>query len=278
MEMPDVTAEPSLRTDWAADTPATDTYLRRFVSNWTAAVEAEGVPLGGRTLRRDDLAAVDVGRPADPVNVATLLAPLFPDDVDRVMSTLDDFYGFRASAKSGGVTLFSPWPTPDLSSHGWSLLDYQPLMLRPPGGATPSPPPDLRIEPVRSEGSLRAFEETILRGFWPEESTRPAPGTAVSPRLVSDDRLHLWVGWEDERPVCAASAFVAAGITNVTLVATVPEARRRGYGAAVTWRATLADPARPAMLLATDQGRPLYERMGYLPLFRFTLWHRDRPG
>ncbi len=277
--MPDQTsAEPSLRTDWAPDTPVTDTYLRRFVSNWTAAVEAEGVPLGARAQRHDDVAAVDLGRPAGPVNVATLLAPLFADDANRVMTVLDRFYGFSAGTHTGGVTLFSPWPTPDLTSHGWSLLDYQPLMLRPPGGEAPSPPPGLRIERVRSEASLRAFEETILRGFWPEESERPAPGTTVSPRLIGDDRLHLWVGWEDERPVCAASAFVAAGITNVTLVATVTEARRRGYGAAVTWRATLADPALPAMLLATDQGRHLYEQIGYLPLFRFTIWQRDRPG
>ncbi len=247
------------------------------MSSWTAAVEAEGVPLGAQALRHDDLAAVDLGRPAGLVNVATILAPIVPDDLDRVMTVLDVFYGFRAGTTTGTVTLFSPWPTPDFSPYGWNLLDYQPLMLRPPGGQAPPPPPGLRTEPVRRAESLRAFEETIVRGFWPEGSG-PAPGTAVSPRLVSDDRLHLWVGWEDERPVCAASAFVAAGITNVTLVATVPEARRRGYGAAVTWCATLAEPALPAMLLATDQGRQLYERIGYLPLFRFTIWQRDRPG
>lgn len=75
----------------------------------------------------------------------------------------------------------------------------------------------------------------------------------------------------------AAAAFVAAGINDVTLVGTVPEARRRGYGAALTWRATLADPALPALLLATDEGRPVYEGMGYLPLFRFPVWSRERP-
>jgi hypothetical protein len=44
----------------------------------------------------------------------------------------------------------------------------------------------------------------------------------------------------------------------------------------LTWRATLADPALPALLLATDDGRPVDERMGYLPLFRFTVWSHDR--
>ena len=69
---------------------------------------------------------------------------------------------------------------------------------------------------------------------------------------------------------------MAEGITNVTIVATGPEARRRGYGEALTWRATLADPGLPALLISTEDGRPVYERMGYLPLFRLTVWKRDR--
>jgi predicted GNAT family acetyltransferase len=83
---------------------------------------------------------------------------------------------------------------------------------------------------------------------------------------------------EEDRPVSAAATFVAKGISDVTVVGTVPEARRRGYGAALTWRATLAEPELPALLLATDEGRAVYERMGYLPLFRFPVWSRERPG
>jgi predicted GNAT family acetyltransferase len=87
----------------------------------------------------------------------------------------------------------------------------------------------------------------------------------------------MWLGWEEDRPVSIAATFIEAGINNVTLVATVPEARRRGYGAALTWRATLADPALPAMLIATDDGHPVYEKIGYMTLFRFTIWSRSRP-
>jgi predicted GNAT family acetyltransferase len=86
----------------------------------------------------------------------------------------------------------------------------------------------------------------------------------------------MWVGWEGDQPVSAAATFIEAGINDVTLVGTVPEARRRGFGAALTWRATLAEPGLPAMLLSSDDGRPVYERMGFLPLLRFTLWYRPR--
>ena len=276
--MPIMVLGPHLRAGWEPETPVTDSLLRRFLVNWTLGIEAHAISLGGRRLQRDDLAAADVGRPAVGGNVATLLAPLFPDGVDEVVATLDAFYGFTTGATSGTVYLFSPWPTPDLRPYGWSLLDYQPLMLRPPGGEAPPPPPGLRIEEVRDQASLRGFETAIVRGFELPEVERQGPGAAFNADILTDVRQRLWVGWEAERPVSAAATFIEAGINNVTLVATVPEARGRGYGAALTWRAALADPTLPSLLLATDAGRPVYDRMGYLALFRFALWSRDRPG
>ena len=276
--MPVVVDDTGLRAGWEPDTPVEDSLLRRFLVNWTASVEAHGVLAGGRALRRDDLAAVDLGRPAFGGNVATLLAPLFPADVDEVAAVLADFYGFAAGTNPGTVFLFSPWPTPDLRPHGWTLLGTEPLMLRPAGGERPPPPPGLRIEAVRDEAGLRAFEFAIVRGFGSSDPEMQRPGAVFGPGVLADDRLRLWVGWAEDRPVSAAAAFVEAGIVDVTLVGTVPGARRRGYGAALTWRATLADPSLPALLLATDEGRPHYERMGFLPLFRFTLWSRERPG
>lgn len=276
--MPVRVLDPALRAGWEPDTPITDSLLRRFLVNWTQSIESYGLPLGGRQLRRDDLAAVDIGRPGVGANVVTLLAPLFSEDVNEVMMTLDAFYRFTNKETSGAVFLFSAWPTPDLRPYGWSLVEYQPLMLRPIGGTAPMAPARLRIEEVRDEEGLHAFETAIIRGFPIQELEGQAPGTAFSADILTDDRQRLWVGWEEERPVSAAATFVAGGVNNVNLVATVPEARHRGYGAALTWQATLADPSLPALLIATEEGRPVYERIGYLPLFRFTLWSRDRPG
>jgi GNAT superfamily N-acetyltransferase len=276
--VPVMVLDPNLRAGWEPDTPVTDSLLRRFLVNWTLGIEAHGIPLGGRSLRRDDLAAVDLRRPAAGANVATLLAPLFSEGVDEVVAALDALYGFATGETSGTVFLFSPWPTPDLRPYGWTLLDHQPLMLRPAGGEAPPPPPELRIEEVRDEESLRAFEVAIVRGFMMPELEAQGPGAAFSAEILTDARQRLWVGWQEDWPVGAAATFVAAGINDVTLVATVPEARRRGYGAALTWRATLADPALPSLLLATEEGRPIYEHMGYMSLFRFTLWSRGRSG
>ena len=256
------------------DPSVADTILGPFLTNWTASIEAQGVAAGGRILRRDDLAAVDLGRPSFGVNVATLLAPIPPT---AVTGALDDFYGFTSGTGTGTVFLFSPWPLPDFQSHGWTLLGTEPLMRRPPGGAPPSPPPGLRIEEVRDEAGVRAFERTVVRAFAAPELEAYGPGAVFAPAILADNRSRLWIGWEGAEPVSAASAFIAAGINGVTIVGTVPEKRGHGYGAALTWRATLAAPALPALLLATDEGRRVYERLGYRILRRFTLWSRERP-
>jgi hypothetical protein len=276
--MPIRTLDPHLRAGWEPDAPVEDSLLRAFLVNWTLSIEAQGKPFHARTLRRDDLAAVDVGHPAAGGNVATLLAPLFSEDVSEIVAALDDFYDFASGEKSGAVYLFSSWPSPDLRPAGWTLVDYQPLMLRPAGGEAPGAPPGLRIEEVHDEEGLRAFERVIVEGFPITELVGQGPGVAFRVEMLADERQRLWVGWEGEQPVSAASAFVAAGVNNVTFVATVPLARGRGYGAALTWRATLAAPDLPAMLIATDDGRPVYGRLGYLSLFRFTLWARNRLG
>jgi GNAT superfamily N-acetyltransferase len=110
------------------------------------------------------------------------------------------------------------------------------------------------------------------------ELTSLLPGALYDERVLGDERLRFWTGRVDGKAVGVAAAFVAAGINDVVFVATLPEARGRGYGAALTWQAAQAEPELPAMLLSSDLGRPVYDQMGFLPLFRFTLWARERPG
>ncbi|MGE3798777.1 MAG: GNAT family N-acetyltransferase, partial [Thermomicrobiales bacterium] len=73
-----------------------------------------------------------------------------------------------------------------------------------------------------------------------------------------------------------SSSWLGDQLTYVTLVATHPDFRRRGVGRALTWRASLAQPSLPAALISTDEGRLLYDEMGFLRLLRLTLWYRHR--
>jgi GNAT superfamily N-acetyltransferase len=89
--------------------------------------------------------------------------------------------------------------------------------------------------------------------------------------------MRMFLGRVDGRAVTAASSIVAHGVNHVEWVATLPDVRGRGFGSAATWAATLADPAVPAVLVATDMGRPVYERMGYVVLDRWTFLVGERP-
>lgn len=273
-----MTIDPDRIAGWEPGTPASDSLLQAFLRNWTGADVALGTALGARILRRDDVVAVNVGRPAFIVNAATLLAPLFPDGAAGMMATLEAFYGFTEGAKNGRVLLFSAWPTPELRDHGWTLLGHAPLMLRAAGGAIPAPPDGCRVVPVADATTLRDAEQVTVRGFSIADPILHQPGTLFGASLLDDARMRMWVAYEGDIPVSTSAAFVSEGITNIINVATIPEARRRGYASAVTWPATLADPSLPTMLIASNQGRPVYERMGYMTLFRFTLWSRSSPA
>ena len=87
---------------------------------------------------------------------------------------------------------------------------------------------------------------------------------------------HLFVVTDRTEPVATASGHVAAGVNLVEMVATRPAWRGRGYGAAATVAAATVDPWLPAVLITSDLGRPVYERLGFEAVSRWTLWFR--PG
>ncbi len=99
----------------------------------------------------------------------------------------------------------------------------------------------------------------------------PAGSAVVDPRMLGAG-LRAWVGYLDGRPVATAGSHTAHGLTEIEWVGTRPTARGRGVGANLTWTASSADPDADAVLLATDDGQPVYRRLGFVPLLRLTMW------
>ena len=268
---------PELETGWRPDTPIGDTYLRRYLLNWAGMCAATARSLGGRSEDRSTVRLADSGRPAAFCNCATLLQPLTAETAAAVLDEIATFFAFNDPARRGEVLLASAWPTGDLRPHGWSLMGHPPLHLLAAGAAPPPAPAELRIDEVRDRDALHAWERAAIAGYPFEALAEAPPGALVAANWLEEPRSRLWVGHVDGHPVCASSVWVEHGVNDVTLVATVPDARRRGYGEALTWCAALAEPSLPAMILSSDDGRPVYERMGFLPLQRMTLWYRTRP-
>jgi hypothetical protein len=267
-----VSEDEHLATGWDAGTPTGDTFLRAI--SLSMADIGLGVALGHRTWLTDAYAGTDYRVPSGLGNLVVLLQPLPFDGWEAV---LDEVEGLAAGGR-GEFELFSPWPTPDLRPRGWHLHGHPPLMTRPPGPPATWPEPEgLRIVPVADERALADFERTLVESF-PFTGAEPLlPGGLLGPALLDDRRWRLFVGYVGDEPVTTAGALVDHGHNSVNFVSTRAGARSRGYGEAVTWWATRADPALPAALLASDPGRPVYERMGYVAILRFTLWGLSRP-
>ena len=105
----------------------------------------------------------------------------------------------------------------------------------------------------------------------------PGGPSVLSDTRILDSDIRLWVGYEGDRAVGTAGVIVAHGVNDVEWISVYDDCRGKGYGAALTWAATLADPSLPAVLIASDPGQPVYERMGYLRLTRMSVWFRP-PG
>ncbi len=143
-------------------------------------------------------------------------------------------------------------------------------MVRPAGPCPPAPP-ELDIRAVVDAAMLVDFERTFIEGYPIQELQPFQPGRLFTPAVLGGD-YHLWLGYLGERPVTCAIAQVSDGVVGIHFVATLPEARGRGYGATITARAASTAPTLPAVLQASDLGRPVYERIGFRVHSRFDLW------
>jgi GNAT superfamily N-acetyltransferase len=261
-----------LETGWGPQAPPGDNLLQAILENFARTVEHWPEALGGRVARLPDVSLADHSCASQYFNAATLLRPVIQLE-DPVLDEIASFYG---TARTTAVTIWSAWPTPDLSPRGWQLLGHPPLMLLPAGASLPHPPGEstanrLRVERLQGAEGAALFERGLIEGYPLEELLPYRAGALLDPRALKEP-FRCWAGFVGEQPVAVASAYATEEIVGVEWVATLPEFRRRGFGAALTWTAAKSWPGKPAYLLASDEGRKIYERIGFLPLFRFTLW------
>lgn len=258
-------ADGELSTGWEPHVPATDTIARSYVSDWAELNYELGVALDG--AYRDEVVVMGDCSSASPfLNAAFLVHPRAALDATLAVTRAQQFFAER---DGGPMLIVSPWPTVDLRRYGFSLMGHPPLMLRVAGGEAPPRPDGLEIRRVENPDDLRVFERLEARAYGEEQFDYPDT-------ILDIERWTMWLGELDGEPVATAAASLANGITRVEWIATLAEARGRGVGEAMTWVATVVDFERDAVLISSDLGRPIYERMGYRALERFTLWTAPR--
>ena len=126
---------------------------------------------------------------------------------------------------------------------------------------------------MHDAADLALAERVLVDGFPMPDAEPLSPGDVLHPSMLSPD-TRVWLARVDGEPAAVAAAHSHGGATLVEYVAALPVARGRGAGSAVTWAATLSEPDQPAMLIASDDGRPVYEAMGYVAIERWAAWLR----
>jgi GNAT superfamily N-acetyltransferase len=98
--------------------------------------------------------------------------------------------------------------------------------------------------------------------------------------LLTDRRWMLFVDRADGAPVSKAMAFVAAGVVGIYDVSTRAEARRHGYGSAITAVALAAGKragCSAGVLQSSAMARHMYEAQGFRILFRYRAFEARPP-
>jgi len=97
----------------------------------------------------------------------------------------------------------------------------------------------------------------------------------VTPALLARPGYRAYVGTVDGRPVTTAFGFISGDHVGIFDVATPPDHRARGYGAALTAHVVLDGfnaGASVAYLQSSPMGLRVYERLGFQTLETWSVW------
>ena len=138
--------------------------------------------------------------------------------------------------------------------------------------------PELEIRRVTDAAGLDAHRQTVTAGFGSDPAV--ALGSAC-PDLLDRPECVVYVGCADGAPVVSGMGWRTGRTIGVYSIATIESARRRGYGAAMTARVVadgVAAGCDVAALQASEMGRPIYERLGFRTVVRYTAYVDPVPG
>jgi GNAT superfamily N-acetyltransferase len=186
----------------------------------------------------------------------------FPYCVELMRSSMPDYQAARDIVTAAGFEATVP-PTPGMA--------LAPIPDR------PAQPAELTIERVCEPEVIQRFGVTAVRGFGFPEQAAPM---ILSRRFLDRPEVQAFIGSVDGEAVATSLLFISGYVAGIYFVATRADARRRGYGEALTWAAAEAGRAAGctvASLQASAMGRPVYARMGFAHVIDYERYERVAP-
>ena len=131
---------------------------------------------------------------------------------------------------------------------------------------TTTRPPNFRITAVTSETDVRVWATTFATSFNQPTAVGDAWHDTTLRRGLDHAPWTLYLGWLDDVPVATGMLFYGAGIAGIYGIGTLPDARGKGIGKAITLRPLLdarAAGCHIGALFASPSGYPIYQRIGF---------------
>jgi hypothetical protein len=252
-----------LETGHLPQTPVEDNLLRRFLHNQADLTVTLAEAAGGEVLRVPGVVAAWADTPVFYNNMAVLTSPL----TSEVLEEVEAFSAGRTA------TMLSAWPTDDLSERGWVLMGHPMFVVKSPGHLAVPPTVGVTTDVACTAEDLALAERLAFKGY-PLPEAEGAPANSVYAASTLDTPYLVRIGRVDGEPVSVAASYLAHDVVNLCLAATLPQGRRRGV-----WRQLVADRINdeehlPACAITSDDSRPGFVRLGFLPVQRMTLWLR----
>ena len=250
-----------LETGLDPQTPTDDNLVRRFLHNQAELCSTLAEAAGGRVLREPGVVASWYDTPVVYNTMAVLTSPL----TSSALAGVEALYGGRAA------TLLSAWPTDDLRSRGWVLMGHPMFVVKAPGHLAPPAPPGVTVDVACTAEDLALAEQLAIAAYPLPEAAGAAPnsvyaeGTLQTPLLVRIGRL-------DGDAVSVAASYLAHDVVNLCLAATLPAGRRKGVWAQLVAARVNDEEHLPSVAITSDDSRPGFTRLGFLPVQRMTLW------
>ena len=252
-------------------TISTPAIITAIEANFAEEMATFGRYLPGAELHEEaEMRWLYTGLPTPAFN-AVLHTHITSDDIDAKIDSVITYYKARHvpfSWATGPTTL----PTNlarYLKARGFTHVRdgtgmAADLQVLPEEVATP---PNFRVEEVYDLDMLKAYTATSMKGFGSsEEFIRVYRDTYHAIGLGENLPWHHFIGWLNDEPVAVSSLLLHAGVAGVYGIATIPEARRRGVGAAMTLaplREARRRGYRVGVLSPSEMGLGVYQRLGF---------------
>jgi GNAT superfamily N-acetyltransferase len=244
-----------------------------MLATWLAVVACSPAP---GVVEREGVQLLSTGAPVGLFNPVFAFSAV--DDADSAVRVATEHY---AALGVPFVLYFRDALTPTLAdacARAGLVEHWQPpiMVLDPVPASEPTPPAGVAITTIDG-ATLEDYASTLAAGF----GMPPELGALVANEKLLESGYIGFLATIGGEPVATSGVFVSDRTAGVYTVSTRAEHRGRGIGAAITWaavRAGAAAGATHAILQSSQDGEPVYRRMGFVTADRYRQFEQAPAG